>query len=190
MTTLEDIFNPIERNAWIYADDDEDFIVYPIQICNDPYYRISKTKNEYIKVKNSYKIIQVPKSTEENLKIKHYIKFGEECPICYEPIFLKNTAYLSDCGHSFHRECIHKWTMTTFLNGRCPVCRQDFGDYDCQRYLKKKGLDSLEEFWINSNTIRPHLCRFNDNYTHISGTNKYCIECMEFRKCKKQNKKK
>ena len=76
--------------------------------------------------------------------------------------------------------------MATFLNGNCPVCRQDFGDYECQRYSKKNGLDSLEEFWINFHTIRPDLCGFNGNYTHISGTDKYCNECIKYRKCKKQ----
>ena len=29
LKTLEDIFNPIERDAWIFADDEEDFIVHP-----------------------------------------------------------------------------------------------------------------------------------------------------------------
>ena len=32
MKTLEDIFNPIERDAWIFADDEEDFIVHPLSI--------------------------------------------------------------------------------------------------------------------------------------------------------------
>ena len=29
MTTLEDIFNPLDRNAWKYADEDENLTVYP-----------------------------------------------------------------------------------------------------------------------------------------------------------------
>ena len=52
LKTLEDIFNPIERDAWIFADDEEDFIVHPLNIYENKHYRISKTKVESIKTTN------------------------------------------------------------------------------------------------------------------------------------------
>ena len=44
MTTLESIFNPLERNAWIYADEVEDFIVHSFVICDYGNSRIFKIK--------------------------------------------------------------------------------------------------------------------------------------------------
>ena len=32
---------------------------------------------------------KIKKPLNENLQIKHYIRIGEECAICYEPIFTK-----------------------------------------------------------------------------------------------------
>ena len=63
MTRLEDIFNPLDRNAWKYADEDENLTVYPFEICCGGYHRISKTKTEYIK--SSYKPLIVSKSGRE-----------------------------------------------------------------------------------------------------------------------------
>ena len=71
------------------------------------------------------------------MKIKHYIKFGEECPICYEPIHSKTSAYLNNCGHSFHRECIHKWALASITSNddrSCPKCRENIGFYEFERY--------------------------------------------------------
>ena len=183
MTTLEDIFNPLDRNAWKYADKDENLTVYPFEICCGGYGRISKTKTEYIKP--TYKALIVSKSVKENLKIKHYIKIGEECSICYEPIYYKSNAFLTDCGHSFHTSCINEWIIFSCLAGKCPVCRQDMGYFEIQRYSIKNRLDKLEEFWLNKDTTVPSLCDGFREFDHLSGTNKYCNNCIKYRKCKK-----
>lgn len=177
MTTLEDIFTPIERNSWIYyAFDDycnDTIIVYPIQIG----FRDRISKSNY---KNEFKTLK------ENLSIKHYIKIGEECSICYEEINKKNNAYLTDCGHCFHMNCINKWITKTWLNGRCPICRKDIGDSDIyQRYNNKRLLDSLEDFWINIDNIIPEMC---NDLNHFKGMNKYCNHCLLYRKIMSKKK--
>lgn len=42
-----------------------------------------------------------------------------DCHICYENI-VKDARHLP-CAHSYHNECIAKWTMNT-----CPDCRQPY----------------------------------------------------------------
>ncbi len=166
MATIEDILNPIERNAWFYILEDEyyyinAFYVYPYDICNDD--RIHK------------------KDIYNNLKIKHYIKFGEECSICYEPIYSKPNAFLTDCGHCFHKTCISKWISIQNFNRDCPICRQNIGFTDFDRYVSNKGLDGLEEFELNKDIIFPEVCSYDVN--HFIGMNKNCSNCMWWRKC-------
>ena len=38
-----------------------------------------------------------------SLTLKHYIKCGEKCPICFDPIIKCNDSYLTECGHAFHK---------------------------------------------------------------------------------------
>jgi len=73
------------------------------------------------------------KNIIDNLKIKHYIPFGAECSICYENIFHRKNAFLTDCGHCFHYSCIINYDYFESFNNIgifCPICRQDMGDYN------------------------------------------------------------
>jgi hypothetical protein len=45
----------------------------------------------------------------------HSKKAYDECSICYDNMYVKETLY---CGHSFCRNCIYKWKGST-----CPMCR-------------------------------------------------------------------
>ena len=45
----------------------------------------------------------------------HSKKTYDECSICYDNIYVKETL---SCGHSFCKNCIYKWKGTT-----CPMCR-------------------------------------------------------------------
>jgi len=42
----------------------------------------------------------------DNLKIKHYIKIGEECPICMDHVWSYKNAILMLCGHGYHATCM------------------------------------------------------------------------------------
>ena len=52
---------------------------------------------------------------ENGLCRMHSKKTYDECSICYDNIYVKETL---SCGHSFCRNCIYKWKGTT-----CPMCR-------------------------------------------------------------------
>jgi hypothetical protein len=163
MATIEDILNPFERNAYYYLDKNEYHIgVHPYIICNDLDYRIEEKEKRF-------------------LKTKCYIKFGEECSICYEPIYSKPNAFLTDCGHCFHKTCMSKWLISTFLEGSCPICRQDVGFFEFERYVSKKGLDGLEEFELNKNIRLPEYCCNDDDKLHIMGIDKNCPNCIIWR---------
>lgn len=186
MTTLEDTFHPYdylkntENDEFYY-----DYIVpiFNIHITSHTYSEISKTKS-VISSNKIYDKIDIPKTIEENLKIKHYIKIGELCSICYDNINHKNNAYLTDCGHSFHKTCINKWLIETKMEGNCPICRQDIGFYEEERYNPdtKNLLDKIEDLWLNYDKLYPIYCEYNYKYIHIKGFNKYCNDCLKYRK--------
>ena len=50
-----------------------------------------------------------------------------ECSICMEAI--DETASLSktECGHTFHFQCLYRWNRN---HTTCPMCRKDFGGED------------------------------------------------------------
>ena len=50
----------------------------------------------------------------------------DECTICLENIDPKTSRILVGCRHSFHKECIYKWSI---IENSCPKCRKDF-DFD------------------------------------------------------------
>ena len=186
--TVEDTFNDYERDGRVYYEDFEVIDVIPTSI-GEP--QITKLKinfefdfKDQIK---SFKVIKKQLNIYDNLKIKHYIKFGEECSICYEPIFTKKSAYLTPCGHPFHALCIHKWNLSSKNDGDCPICRQYYGDYEYikMRYETENNLDKLEEFWINNHIKTPKYCFTDNRFDCITGTNKNCPKCIKYRECKR-----
>ena len=195
---LDNIFNPYERNRWEYVEEGGTLNICPILIS---YYsggqEISKYKTEYVKAKSkkTNRIVSIKKTikktTEENLKIKHYIKIGEECPICCEPIFHKQNSFLTSCGHVFHYSCIYNYYYSICLETeaeiRCPMCRGDMGEFDGlkDKYQtdNENGLDKLECFWDTLEYKIPDFCY--PSFNHFSGFNKYCKKCIAYRKCKR-----
>ena len=121
------------------------------------------------------------------LKVKSYIKFGEDCPICFDPIKHKANAYLTGCGHSFHRKClfdtIHaKWQVKPFSTLKCPMCRSTLGYPEMfERYIytynRYNSLDRLEDFWICKEFRMPEFCASGKHYL---GMNKKCKRCINY----------
>ena len=178
MTTLEDILNPYERNIWFYIEDNEHLDIIPVEF----YCEIYRSNHE------------ITKDKKDNLKIKHYIKFGELCPICYEPIYFKKHALLGNCGHCFHNHCIFKrdeidlYTVKQNKLGECPYCRQDMGLYECSnnRYQTTKGknqfCDGVENYINNYNLTYSNICmRYTMQGRHAVGFDKNCYECLKYR---------
>jgi len=196
MTTTEDILNPYDRNLWFYNQDENIHVdVMPLNFCCDmegSKHDITKFK---FKVDKNYKSYKSNEKNEihELLRVKHYIKIGEECPICYEPIYTKKTALLSDCGHCFHNYCIAERDKITELNfksllGQCPYCRQSMGMYECEkiRYQTLEGptkySDAIENYWDNCNLLLPMTCEpYLIIEKHYLGFKKDCTKCKNYR---------
>ena len=126
------------------------------------------------------------------LNRKCYIKPGEECPICFEPILTKNNAYITRCGHSFHRSCLFKTYETKHNNKpfavfRCPMCRSMtekfmfYTKYNIKRDMST--LDYLENFWLSKDYDIPMYC--SNKYNHYLGMKPNCKKCKLF--CKNGN---
>ena len=129
-----------------------------------------------------------------NLKYKCYIRQGEECPICYDPIMVKSNAFLSNCGHQFHKSCLFeymkiKWRETEYTAMvNCPICRKyiehpQFGRKYVSSYFGinsyKNGLDKLEDLWLSLDYILPEYC--SNGYKHYLGVNNKCFCCKAYR---------
>lgn len=185
MSTAEDVFYLYERNSRCYHDCSK------IEECTDSY-----NDECYCHLKQDV----IPFTIGDqyvpcDLKIKCYIKPREECPICYEEIMTKSTAFITNCGHSFHKSCLSKyietkWLSTTYIStARCPMCRCSLGhpEFD-QRYRSSyfncnhsndNELDKLEDFWLTKDYKLPVFC--SHGYNHYLGLNKNCFICKGYR---------
>lgn len=123
------------------------------------------------------------------LKVKNYVTIGDECSICYELIIHKKNAYLTGCGHSFHRKCladvfIAKWKSKAYSQLNCPLCRCGLGCPDLfQRYdyFNGNALDLLENFWLSKDFMTPEFCSSWTEHSHYVGMKKDCSLCTLYR---------
>ena len=188
MTTTDDIFWIYERNSYFYGMCED--IKNGSRFCNSSDHPEDNQEQCFCIDRWIVRPIMIGYIwTPCIMGKKSYIKIGEECPICFEPIIHKKNAFLTQCGHSFHRGCLHLLCETNRLqniwNARCPYCRSKdcYGDhrrYDCSR----GGLDGLEEFWINKDYKSCHICIYsgdNGGKTHYYGMNKDCKRCQTYR---------
>jgi len=137
---------------------------------------------------------QVPCS----LKRKCYVRPGDECPICCDAIQTKRSAFVTPCGHAFHKACLCKYMETKWLstkytsNARCPLCRCSLGHPEfVQRYRSSyfgdqetnettsHTLDKLEDFWIAFEFKLPYFC--SHGYDHYLGMDGQCFVCRKYR---------
>lgn len=189
MSTAEDVFYLYERNSRYYHDCK---FKNSIEKCED------YSNNEcYCHMKQNVIPFTIGDQYggRPNLKIKCYIKPGDECPICYEPILTKLSAFITSCGHQYHKKCLFKymeskWLSTSYMSvARCPMCRCSLGHPEFQQryrysyfsynYEHDNGLDQLEDFWLNKDYKVPLFC--SNKYDHYLGTDKICFICKSYR---------
>jgi hypothetical protein len=119
-----------------------------------------------------------------SIKRKRYIKQNEECSICLDKILKKSDAYLTPCGHSFHKLCIFKTLENKpFSSLKCPNCRSKIGNPELiSRYSGETELDRLENFWITKELENPIFCRRagSDFKLHYLGLNTECHSCKKY----------
>lgn len=137
--------------------------------------------------KNTPPSPDVSKKNLDVFKKKYYIRPNQECPICLEPILTKNSAFLTPCGHGFHKLCIHQAFERNWLTKqggiRCPLCRYgDINDYCVEKYccwnMYANDLDCLENFWFNKDITLATPCYSGDHYV---GVDKNCSSCRKYR---------
>jgi hypothetical protein len=181
MSTTEDVFALYERNKNWYC------------LCNDTVNnRKTKLCSQYCYLSSPVQPLTIgDQDVPCSFARKIYIRPGEECSICLDGVLTKSSAYLSPCGHSFHKECIFKAYETKMLmkygsQFRCPCCRGNIGApeilerYDNSLYNQATDyMDLLETFWLHKNTRMPILC--TNKYNHPIGLNTECNKCLEYR---------
>jgi len=180
MTTLEDTFNNYDNNSILISSDqqgDNKIAKYSILNYDSDFYKY-ESYNRKIK-----------RNIIDNLQIKHYIKFGEICSICFDEIVQRKNAFLTDCGHSFHYQCIINYDYINSFNSKgisCPICRQDIGIYDNikdkYKYLYNYSFDNLEDFEMNIKNKLPKVCfdfhrlKYNNHFHRMQYFN--CFYCQ------------
>jgi len=168
MSTVEDVFHLYENH------NNKDKIILPLNIGEQD---IGKQNIQFY------------------LKYKCYIKPGDICPICLDEIYTKSSAFLTNCGHHFHKKCLFnymkkKWESNNYaVSCRCPNCRRRIGNPEFYRRYKnsyfdiemdeKNELDKLEDLWLSLEYKLPEFC--SNGLNHYLGTNKECSYCVLYR---------
>jgi hypothetical protein len=126
------------------------------------------------------------------LHVKCYLRPDQECPICLEKIASKKVAFLTGCGHAFHRKCLFttfqmKWKQKLYSVLKCPMCRSGLGiPVLYERYIidpkKMHYLDQLENFWLTKDFLLPHYCTNSKSGVHYLGMKKSCAKCKYYQK--------
>lgn len=130
------------------------------------------------------------------LNVRSYIKIGSDCPICMAPMIHKRNAWITYCGHSFHRTCLVQF-YNSYMRRKdiihytncvpCPICRSELPTcctgIDVQKYNHLMGkhrneLDALEDFNITSDLRFPEDCWKCNKYF---GMNSKCKHCKTYR---------
>lgn len=194
MSTLEDVLHCTNERYKIYQKDyDTCIYILPIVI---GYERILKNYKYFIESPNKpyfeYKCKKIP--IEETLKTKHYIRIGDECCICYDPMYFKSNTVLTNCGHGFHYKCLLNYFYKNYNNySICPLCRQKVGNIDGikERYyfnFSNNYIDILDDFYNIIESKIPKKCiPFYKNIDghlplHDIGMNNRCFSCFNYRK--------
>jgi hypothetical protein len=126
--------------------------------------------------------------TKCSFKRKTYIIPGQECPVCMDPILRKSEAYLTSCGHGFHKKCIFDAFHAKVENDwccqyKCPMCRANIGDICIQEKYNSGSkeynkLDALENFWMQKEFMMCVLC--NSDFEHYEGMKSDCHACLKY----------
>ena len=65
-----------------------------------------------------------------------------ECSICMDAIQGNTNISTTECGHSFHHQCLYKWNRR---HTNCPLCRKEFGDVEPERQFGIGRTSAIEE---------------------------------------------
>ena len=128
-----------------------------------------------------------------NLLNKSYIKINDKCMICISSVSSINNAYLTECGHTFHKSCLSnyfhflKFKKPHKLILNCPLCRSNLGSpeliftpfYNC--FSNINYLDLLENISSQNFNELIHICSSQRHYSHYLGCLSNCEICRNYR---------
>jgi len=180
MSTMEDVLWSFERNSSVY-DKCTNEAMCTNNVCGECYC----TSTSPILPETICDI----DAAVCDITIKAYVCPGEQCSICMDAIYTRKRAYLSPCGHSFHKTCIYKayeykWRHKWCSQFKCPMCRRNINLIDLgERYSSANKLDQLENFWILGSDLQmPQYCSsITDAEPHIKGMRGDCKACINYR---------
>jgi Ring finger domain len=192
MSTAEDVFYLYERNSRHYYDCKKQNNMLGCKAdCKDCWDNICYCVEKQEVMPFTIGDQDVPC----RLKNRCYIRPGDECPICCEGILTKINAFITSCGHHYHKKCLIKYMETKWLNTkytsviRCPICRCSIGhpdfvqryhdSYFSTNYRGENQFDKLEDFWISKDYKLPCFC--SNGYNHYLGFDKECFCCERYR---------
>ena len=162
--------------CWCYRDQ----IVLPITIGERQIDTTLDTDPEYRR-----------RQLEQSLNRRSYICIGESCSICMDSVIHKRNAWITYCGHAYHRTCLVQYYHSYMKRVKpytncvpCPLCRAeiptcctgiDVSRYQCR---VKNELDVLENIHVTFDLLFPAACYKCDKWV---GMNKHCKICLKFR---------
>lgn len=188
MSTAEDVFYLYERNSRYYynCSQNDNINTYSDCLNNECYCHLKQ---------DVFPFTIGDQFVPCRIKVRCYIRPGDACPICCDPILTKSSAFITDCGHHYHKKCLFKYMETKWISNKyltsikCPMCRCSLGhpeliqryrsSYFSINYKNDNEIDKLEDFWISCEYKLPSFC--SDGYDHYLGMNKNCFCCKEYR---------
>jgi hypothetical protein len=185
MSTAEDVFSLYERNKLVYAN-----CANKEQPCPHTW-----RGQSFCYMSEPVQPFTIGDQTVPcRLHVKCYLRPDQECPICLEKIAIKKDAFLTGCGHAFHRKCLFtaiemKWKQKLYSVLKCPLCRTglSISSFLYERYInsdskKVHQLDQLENFWLTKDLLLPHYCTNRKSGVHYLGMKHSCTNCKQYRK--------
>lgn len=133
-----------------------------------------------------------------------FIKIGEPCAICLEPMISRKNSYYTECGHKMHKTCITNYYNSTYNNKkhgysenwkiRCPICRASLTKclwleerYLTNPFLKRAAkwnvvYDDYPEFF-NHRVIECAGCECTNGCDNVCGSRHKlgCVHCYRWR---------
>jgi len=100
-------------------------------------------------------------NTEINIDMNTLDISNNDCAICFEKIYNNINSCITECGHSFHTNCLIK--AISFTGFHCPLCRKDFeNNVKSEQYLPLMNFNMIQH---NDNTY------YSDSDSNISDDN-------------------
>jgi len=93
---------------------DDQAMMYAQQMSEPQFARVNPVHKVLLNALPSHVVLS--KNTAADLS-------GTTCSICIDGYRPRQHYLTMDCGHSFHKICVHRWF--TKYNRTCPVCRKD-----------------------------------------------------------------